>query len=84
MDTANPGKFCQWVWDFLELQESGFSFIEFNASDSRSKKTLEEQVSEVLGNKAIDGYLLSGGTVNINTLFTKFDKFGVTYWNRVN
>lgn len=45
----------------LVCKESGFSFIEFNASDSRSKKTLEEQVSEVLGNKAIDGYLLSGG-----------------------
>lgn len=34
----------------------GFDVIEFNASDTRSKKLLQNQVSELLSNKTLHGY----------------------------
>ena len=35
--------------------------MEFNASDSRSKKTLEQHISELLNNKTMDGYFSTSG-----------------------
>lgn len=36
--------------------ELGFDLIEFNASDTRSKKLLEEEVSELLSNTTLKNY----------------------------
>ena len=41
----------------LVCEELGFSYIEMNASDTRSKKTLEEHISQSLNNKTMDGFL---------------------------
>ncbi|KAL9963269.1 hypothetical protein ACROYT_G032452 [Oculina patagonica] len=41
----------------LVCEELGFSYIEMNASDTRSKKTLEEHISQSLSNKTMDGFL---------------------------
>lgn len=35
--------------------------MEFNASDSRSKKTLEQHVSELLDNTTVDSYFSVSG-----------------------
>ena len=41
----------------LVCEELGFTYIEMNASDTRSKKTLEEHISQSLNNKTMDGFL---------------------------
>ncbi|RMX37579.1 hypothetical protein pdam_00007881 [Pocillopora damicornis] len=43
----------------LVCGELGFTYIKMNASDTRSKRTLEEQISHSLSNKTMDGFLLS-------------------------
>lgn len=40
----------------LVCKELGFDVVEFNASDTRSKKLLHEEVSELLNNKSLSGY----------------------------
>jgi replication factor C subunit 1 len=35
------------------FQEAGFSFVELNASDTRSKRTLKEEVAESLNNHTL-------------------------------
>lgn len=40
----------------LVAKHLGFDIIEFNASDTRSKKLLQSQVSELLSNKTLHGY----------------------------
>lgn len=40
----------------LVSKELGFDIVEFNASDTRSKKLLHAEVSELLSNKSIYGY----------------------------
>ncbi|XP_021919425.1 replication factor C subunit 1 isoform X2 [Zootermopsis nevadensis] len=40
----------------LVCKELGFDIVEFNASDTRSKKLLHEEVSELLSNKSLSGY----------------------------
>lgn len=42
----------------LVCKELGFDVVEFNASDTRSKKLLHEEVSELLSNKSLSGYFL--------------------------
>jgi replication factor C subunit 1 len=44
----------------MVCQELGYSFVEMNASDSRTKKYLEEHVSELLSNKSIDAFIGGG------------------------
>ena len=39
------------------LQEAGFTFVELNASDTRSKKSLQTQVAELLGNHTLMDYM---------------------------
>jgi replication factor C subunit 1 len=41
----------------LVCKELGFDVVEFNASDTRSKKLLREEVSELLSNKSLSGYV---------------------------
>ena len=41
----------------LVCEELGFTYIEMNASDTRSKKTLEEHISQLLNDKTMDGFL---------------------------
>ena len=41
----------------IVCEELGFTFIEMNASDTRSKKTMEEHISHSLFNKTMDGFL---------------------------
>ncbi|EDW59753.2 replication factor C subunit 1 [Drosophila virilis] len=41
----------------LVCQELGFDAVEFNASDTRSKRLLKEEVSSLLGNKSLAGYV---------------------------
>lgn len=40
----------------LVCKELGFDVVELNASDARSKRTLENVVSELLTNKVLAGY----------------------------
>ncbi|KAH8418453.1 hypothetical protein KR009_004359, partial [Drosophila setifemur] len=40
----------------LVTKELGFDAVEFNASDTRSKRLLKEEVSTLLGNKTLAGY----------------------------
>ncbi|XP_055858667.1 replication factor C subunit 1 [Episyrphus balteatus] len=40
----------------LVCQELGYDIVEFNASDTRSKRLLKEEVSELLSNKSLHGY----------------------------
>lgn len=40
----------------LVSRELGFDVVEFNASDTRSKRLLKEEVSELLSNKSLYGY----------------------------
>ena len=53
----------------LVCEELGFTYIEMNASDTRSKKTLEEHISQSLSNKTMDG-LLTGCQISV--------RFGMT------
>ena len=48
----------------LVCEELGFTYIELNASDTRSKKTLEEHISQSLSNKTMDG-LLTGCQISV-------------------
>lgn len=41
----------------LVCKELGYDTVEFNASDTRSKRLLKEQVSEILKNKSLFGYV---------------------------
>ncbi|XP_025091531.1 replication factor C subunit 1-like [Pomacea canaliculata] len=41
----------------LVCKESGFSTVELNASDTRSKRSLKEEVAEALGNQTVVDYL---------------------------
>lgn len=41
----------------LVCKELGYDTVEFNASDTRSKRLLKEQVSEILKNKSLFGYM---------------------------
>ncbi|XP_058825424.1 replication factor C subunit 1 [Topomyia yanbarensis] len=45
----------------LVCKELGFDAVEFNASDTRSKKLLKEEVSELLSNKSLFGYFTGSG-----------------------
>ncbi|XP_055546783.1 replication factor C subunit 1 [Wyeomyia smithii] len=45
----------------LVCKELGFDAVEFNASDTRSKKLLKEEVSELLSTKSLFGYFTGGG-----------------------
>lgn len=45
------------MYAVLFLQEAGFSYVELNASDTRSKKTLENVVSESLNNQTLVDFL---------------------------
>lgn len=45
--------------------ELGFDTVEFNASDTRSKRLLKEEVSELLSNKSLAGYF--NGSSNATT-----------------
>ncbi|XP_076348175.1 germ line transcription factor 1 [Tachypleus tridentatus] len=44
----------------LVCQEAGFEYIELNASDTRSKKNLDEEISQLLGNKSLGNYFSAG------------------------
>lgn len=44
----------------LVCKELGFDVVEFNASDTRSKRLLKEEVSELLSNKTLFGYFHEG------------------------
>ncbi|KAH8318009.1 hypothetical protein KR074_000152, partial [Drosophila pseudoananassae] len=45
----------------LVAKELGFDAVEFNASDTRSKRLLKEEVSTLLGNKSLAGYFNGQG-----------------------
>ncbi|XP_075145168.1 replication factor C subunit 1-like [Haematobia irritans] len=47
----------------LVCKELGFDAVEFNASDTRSKRLLKEEVSELLSNKSLYGYFHGSGNV---------------------
>ncbi|KAG7155024.1 Replication factor C subunit 1-like [Homarus americanus] len=48
----------------LVCKELGFDFVELNASDARSKRTLDEVVSGLLSNKSLAGFVKSNGIRN--------------------
>ena len=41
---------------YFTLQEAGFTFVELNASDKRSKRSLKEEVAEALHNHTLMDY----------------------------
>nr|XP_016926450.2 replication factor C subunit 1 [Drosophila suzukii] len=45
----------------LVVKELGFDAVEFNASDTRSKRLLKEEVSTLLSNKSLSGYFSGQG-----------------------
>ncbi|XP_027054034.1 replication factor C subunit 1-like [Pocillopora damicornis] len=62
----------------LVCGELGFTYIKMNASDTRSKRTLEEQISHSLSNKTMDGFLLS----NFSSCFERgFTSPRLKHWN---
>ncbi|XP_034941191.1 replication factor C subunit 1 [Chelonus insularis] len=48
-------------------KELGFDLVEFNASDTRSKRLLKEDVSTLLSNTSVKGYFTSGGPSKTST-----------------
>lgn len=46
----------------IALQELGFSYVELNASDTRSKRSLKEEVSESLNNHTLVDYFGGRGS----------------------
>lgn len=48
----------------LVCQELGFDIVEFNASDTRSKKLLQEEVSELLGCTSLVPYFSTKSRIN--------------------
>lgn len=48
----------------LVCQELGFDTVEFNASDTRSKRLLKDEVAELLRNKSLHGYFNSGSSTD--------------------
>ncbi len=53
-------------------QEAGFTFVELNASDTRSKKSLQQEVDALLGNHTLMDYM--------GMIFVLFVRF---CWGRV-
>ncbi|KAM6151735.1 LOW QUALITY PROTEIN: replication factor C subunit 1-like [Rhynchocyon petersi] len=51
----------------LVCQELGYSYVELNASDTRSKNSLKEVVSESLNNTSIKGFYSSGEVQSVST-----------------
>ncbi|XP_042886240.1 replication factor C subunit 1-like isoform X3 [Penaeus japonicus] len=51
----------------MVCREAGFDFIELNASDARSKRTLDQVVSELLSNKTLAGFTKSNDQSSIST-----------------
>lgn len=47
----------------LVCMELGYDIVEFNASDTRSKRPLKEEVSELLSNKSLHGYFTGNAQV---------------------
>lgn len=45
----------------LVCQELGFDMVEFNASDTRSKKLLQDEVGKLLKNTSLTPYFSRGG-----------------------
>ena len=52
----------------LVCQELSFDTVEFNASDTRSKKLLKEEVASILSNKSLNGYF-SGTETTVSKRF---------------
>lgn len=50
----------------MVCKELGFDVVEFNASDTRSKRLLKEEVTELLSNQSLAGYF-NGSTKNAIT-----------------
>ncbi|XP_077615057.1 replication factor C subunit 1 isoform X1 [Crocuta crocuta] len=51
----------------LVCQELGYSYVELNASDTRSKNSLKEIVAESLNNTSITGFYSSGAAHSVST-----------------
>ncbi|KAI5775555.1 RFC1 [Gulo gulo luscus] len=51
----------------LVCQELGYSYVELNASDTRSKNSLKEIVAESLNNTSITGFYSSGTAHSVST-----------------
>uniref|UniRef100_A0A8C9JF87 Replication factor C subunit 1 n=1 Tax=Panthera tigris altaica TaxID=74533 RepID=A0A8C9JF87_PANTA len=50
----------------LVCQELGYSYVELNASDTRSKNSLKEIIAESLNNTSITGFYSSGGAHSVS------------------
>ena len=55
--SSSPGVGKTTTATTLVCEELGFTYIEMNASDTRSKKTTEEHISHSLNNKIMDSFL---------------------------
>ncbi|XP_014270251.1 replication factor C subunit 1 isoform X2 [Halyomorpha halys] len=52
----------------LVCKELGMDIVEFNASDTRSKKSLQEEIKELLSSKSLASYALDGKVSNKHVL----------------
>ncbi|CAH1248246.1 RFC1 [Branchiostoma lanceolatum] len=57
----------------LCCQELGFTYIELNASDTRSKRSLQEEVSEALTTRSIVGFQKQDGTMRQAVIMDEVD-----------
>ncbi|KAL1123083.1 hypothetical protein AAG570_002171 [Ranatra chinensis] len=53
---------------YLVCKELGMDIVEFNASDTRSKKLLSQEVSELLSSKSLSPFLQGGGVTKDHVL----------------
>jgi replication factor C subunit 1 len=60
-DSINEGKTTAAL---VVCQSEGYEVVEFNASDTRSKKSLKESVEEVVGNRSLTEYFAKRGHEN--------------------
>jgi len=47
----------------VAANEAGYEVIEFNASDTRSKKSLEQHVMDLVGNRSMSEFYNASGAV---------------------
>ncbi|XP_076041006.1 germ line transcription factor 1 isoform X2 [Oratosquilla oratoria] len=59
----------------LVCKELGFDAVELNASDTRSKRSMEEMVSQLIGNKSLSGFVQGQGgkTTNLALVMDEVD-----------
>lgn len=59
----------------LVCQELGFDMVEFNASDTRSKKLLQDEIGKLLENTSLTPYFSREGNIKYFIIKLKENQF---------